>query len=624
MDPNVLLVQKGRCVSVPFAEIDPMRVRGKAAIFTGMIAVAASLGTFLPANANERVTCSSSAQRTTCRIDEPVVTRRLSTYPQITFKPRDRVTVQAGGCVQTGGAGQTWKRYVNPSGPNSDRLYHGLIQIPGVQSDLVRISGVATHPVNVPATVDPHNAVLRLGYEDDDYGDNGYWGHDDGTENQCRAVGNAYIVLTIDHGVGDGPTSAAPFDLVFTATDANQFPLNPRWAWQRDHPGSFPNADSQCFSLPGVFSNTKCSTQSPSIDVPDGWNGFWCGQGAQHSIHGHVNWMPATWEGTIAWESHSNPGSDDDYNVNVVPPAAEGFTVSSDGHIHTEFDSDQTVDHFRTPWWNSFHDAVDRDDASARAMIDGKFAIVVGLAGLDCEHGCATELHPVYAVAIHVNDNPLDDTWAIFVRNWGNEGYCSQDDHPLDTSRLAFLIPRPSATTVKVDVASTFLTNSSDASGPFVSLVSGQGAIVEFGLPDPANGARINGELHLQWTVAAGAVAVSPMIAHTAAIHEMHAAAVALGPHLVETERRLATLEKQLPPDARQAMRAKLSHPRTFDEMTPKKLEGALPKPAHKVSARAVADPHKAQRDRERASAICSAFGRNIPGIPNACATVPP
>ena len=131
----------------------------------------------------------------------------------------------------------------------------------------------------------------------------------------------------------------------------------------------------------GIFSNPQCTTQAPSIDVPDGWNAFWCARGAEHSIHGHVNWMPATWQGMVSWDGHSTPGTDDDYNINIVPPGGEGLTVSNNGHIHTEFDSDETIDHFRTPWWNSFHDAVDRDDASARAMIDGKFAIVVGLAG---------------------------------------------------------------------------------------------------------------------------------------------------------------------------------------------------------------------------------------------------
>jgi hypothetical protein len=593
------------------------------AVMGWMITFAISVAAYLPASANERVSCSSSSSGMTCRIDEPTVTRRLSTYPQITFRPGDRVTVQAGGCVQTGGHGKTWKRYVNPSGSNSDRLYHGLIQIPGVHSDLVHIAGVVTQPVDIPVTVNPQNASLRLGYEDDGYSDNGYWGHDDGTENQCRGVGNAFVVLTIVHGAGGGTVSSAPFDLVFTAVDANGFPLNPKWAWQRDHPGSFPDADKQCFSLPGIFANSKCTTQSPSIDDPSGWNGFWCAEGAQHSIHGHVNWMPATWQGSVSWDGHSSPGTDDDYNINVVPPAGEGLTVSSEGHIHSEFDSDETIDHFRTPWWNSFHDAVDRDDASARAMIDGKFAIVVGLAGLDCEHGCATELHPVYALAIHVNDNPLDDTWAMFVRNWGNEGYCSQYQHLLDTNRIAFLIPRASATEVRVNAASTFLTNNNQAAGPFVSFVSGQGAIVEFRLPDPGQQARINGELHLQWTIPPGAsVAVAPSAVAPRAVP---AAAAAPGIPAVpdEVEKRLENLHKQLPPNTVQAMKAKLARTPSFDQLAPAKLQTASPKPTSRAVARAVADPVKAQRDLERAKATCAAFGGNVPGRPSVCATVP-
>ena len=581
-------------------------------------------------NANERVSCSSpTATRITCRIDEPTVTRRLTSYPQITFLAGDTVTVQAGGCVQTGGVGKTWKRYVNPSGSNSDRLYHGLIQIPGVNSDLVRIAGVITHPVVVPATIDPNNPNLRLGYEDDDYSDNGYSGHDDGTENQCQNVGDAFVALTIDrpgtHTGGNG--TPAPFDLVFTATDSNDFPLNPKWGWQQLHPGALPNADTQCFTLPGIFANAACTTQSPSLDNPDGWNATWCGLGAQHSIHGHVNWMPATWQGTIAWDGHSTPGTDDDYNINVVPPAGEGLTVSSEGHIHTEFDSDETIDHFRTPWWQSFHDAVDKDDASARAMIDGKFAIITGLTGLDCEHGCATELHPVYGIAIHIDDDPLDDTWAIFVRNWGDEGYCSQDDHPLDTAGLTFFIPRAAASAVKLNTASTFLTNSSDASGPSVSLVAGQGAMVAFGLPDPTKKARINGELHLQWATTPGTrtvVAVSrvPVNENRASV-VIVAAPPLLIPPAPEVEVRMSEMQAQLAEPMRQALAAKLARPKSFDELAPKPLTAAPPKPTRRAAVRALPDEDKAKRDVLRAQAICAAFGRNMPSVPNACAAVP-
>ncbi len=591
-------------------------------ILGGLVAVGLSLPTSRPAHANEQVSCSNTATGKMCRITEPNVTRRLSSYPQIAFIPGDSVTVDAGGCVQTGGAGKTWKRYVNPSGPNSDRLYHGLIQIPGVHSDLVRIAGVVGRTVTVPPTINPQNAFLRLGYEDDGYSDNGYWGHDDGTENQCRGVGNAYVTLTIAHPpVPLPPPAPAPFDLVWspTTTDANGFPLNPKWGWQHDHPGSFPNADTQCFSLPGNFSNPKCTTQSPSIDDPSGWNAVWCAEGAQHSIHGHVNWMPATWQGAVFWDSHSAPGTDDDYNINIVPPSGEGLTVSSGGHIHSEFDSDETIDHFHTPWWNSFHTAVDRDDASARAMIDGKFGIVIGLTGLDCEHGCATELHPVYGLAIHVNDNPQDDTWAIFVRNWGNEGYCSQAQHYLDSNRVAFSLPHAGATAVQRNTATSFLTNSNETAGPLVSLIPGQGATVEFQLPNPEKQARINGELHLRWTVAQIA---GPAVARGTVAVNLPAATATPQPE--EVEKRIAEMEKQLSPEARQAIAAKVRPTPSLDELTPKPLSpGSVVRLAHPPAVRAAADPKKAQRDQERAKAMCAAFGGNIPGMPNACANVP-
>ncbi len=70
------------------------------------IAIVTALGAAQPARANERVTCSTpSPQRMTCRIDEPNVTRPISTYPQITFRSRDRVTVckPAAACKQAGG-----------------------------------------------------------------------------------------------------------------------------------------------------------------------------------------------------------------------------------------------------------------------------------------------------------------------------------------------------------------------------------------------------------------------------------------------------------------------------------------------------------------------------------------
>jgi hypothetical protein len=69
---------------------------------------------------------------------------------------------------------------------------------PTVQG-LVRIQDVIGKEYVVPSLKDdsPESFNLRLGYEDDDYGDNGYWGHDDGTEDQCQRSVNAWVRITV-------------------------------------------------------------------------------------------------------------------------------------------------------------------------------------------------------------------------------------------------------------------------------------------------------------------------------------------------------------------------------------------------------------------------------------------
>lgn len=148
-------------------------------------------------------------------INEPTLDRGVSEYPYIHFRPGDIVWITAGGCDQTGGKGKTWKRYVDPQGPNSDRFYHGMIGIPRVietaGGGMVRISYVAVQPtgpgewrgvVTIPSYLpDVYNLFLRLGFEDDHYEDNGYWGRDgdDGTGDQCRGLPNAFVRVEIFH-----------------------------------------------------------------------------------------------------------------------------------------------------------------------------------------------------------------------------------------------------------------------------------------------------------------------------------------------------------------------------------------------------------------------------------------
>jgi hypothetical protein len=176
-------------------------------------------------------------------IRQPAVTAPVHEYPDILFQAGDRIFLDAGGCVQTGGAGKTWKRYVDPSGEAADRLYHGLVFIPGVTPGLVRIGGVINRPLDVPVGMGPWPTLnLTLGYEDSDgdYADNGYWGHDDGTEDQCKDVGAAWVTIRIKHAVNAqqgtaNMTGVKDFDLKWDSSDPNGYPFNPRWYYASDN-----------------------------------------------------------------------------------------------------------------------------------------------------------------------------------------------------------------------------------------------------------------------------------------------------------------------------------------------------------------------------------------------------
>lgn len=136
------------------------------------------------------------------RIDRPGVNTPVTPVPQVQLRPGDVVSVStAGGCVQTGGSGKSWKRYVNPSGPRSDRYYHGLIQVPGVMSTPTRLADILGQSFVVPTSGMPPNPILLLGYEDDDFTDNGYWGRDPGTEDQCVGQPDAFVVIKISRKV---------------------------------------------------------------------------------------------------------------------------------------------------------------------------------------------------------------------------------------------------------------------------------------------------------------------------------------------------------------------------------------------------------------------------------------
>jgi hypothetical protein len=151
---------------------------------------------------------SDVASVSTCRVDQPNVTQPWTPVmggPDCALRPGDRLqVVQAGGCVNTGGSGNTTKLYVAPKDPDCRpcNTYFGTLAIPGTLEEGAGTpigELLASHQVIVVGSGVP-NPVLELGYVDNGYGDNGYWGMgDEGNCGQCRGQPNAYVVITITH-----------------------------------------------------------------------------------------------------------------------------------------------------------------------------------------------------------------------------------------------------------------------------------------------------------------------------------------------------------------------------------------------------------------------------------------
>jgi hypothetical protein len=485
-----------------------------------------------------------------CRINQPVVTQHETVYPMVVFAPGDIVDVTADGCVQTGGFGNTWKRYVNPSGADSARLYHGLVRIPTGTKDsaLVRINSVIGRHLQVTGTGVPVSQLkLHLGYEDDGYSDNGYYSHDDGTEDQCKNDpsqgkdgGPAHVTVTIYRGVSpDATGSRFDFDVVSSGLDSNGLPYNPLWSWQTrpENQGKIPDT-SMCHNfstrgstlgVPDEFMSpylADCTDQADmsTVDQPIELNATLCNYGTTpylgDTFAGHVNWFPLTIEGNAGWGDHSGypfPFGDDDYTFTYTSEGQSNpLSVNGRSGLHVEFDSDETIDNFTSDEWVAFHQAVDNDNARAKLLFGGH-TILTGMFGLDGEHGMKAELHPLYALATRrdgFENDPTDEVWLMFVRNQGDEGYCSSQIWDAGFEDYTFRLPwLPGMVSVDVNWDKTQFVGTDGTSGPTVSVLpppsQAAGVYVKFHLGpavrssyafDPgASIPFINGALHLIW-----------------------------------------------------------------------------------------------------------------------------
>ena len=255
------------------------------------------------------------------------------------------------------------------------------------------------------------------------------------------------------------------FDVASSDFDANVFPLNPQWGKQREQ-GMIPNPSESC---PIYSDNEDPNEWTRSPQYPNCTSYVVTFNGAV-PCGAHVNFMPVTYEGNVFWVEHRPPFLDDEYTLNVARSDQHLYDSIANA-VHIEFDSDETVDNWDDThtWWDNFHhNAVDHTSEItnpdgthtivadgkqyASAMIDGSFVIVIGLLGLDANHDGKAELHPVYAMFVRLNSNDTrQSSWAFFVRNWGDEGFCGDNQEYLYTRQNTVKVKIPNVTAVTAD-----------------------------------------------------------------------------------------------------------------------------------------------------------------------------
>ena len=169
-------------------------------------------------------------------------------------------------------------------------------------------------------------------------------------------------------------------------------------------------------------------------------------------------------------------------------------------------------------------------------MIESKRAVVLGLVGLDSVHNIYSELHPVYGIAIEMEEKEttengvpvVDSKWIIFARDEGNEGGCSFKPHPLygpdhkPLETLKLLIPPPQGRDVTgagfLDGTSFYSNNGTEPDAAYYDSLfppdggvpyarNNKGVLLTFDLKGCREGAPspcaplIEGEINLRWKV---------------------------------------------------------------------------------------------------------------------------
>jgi len=477
------------------------------------------------------------------------------------------------------------------------------------------------------------------------------------------------------------PGDAVRFDFNMDfvgGTDANGLPLNPQWRFERDHPGELPTTAS-CHEFSKVVQAgagsvwvpdlADCTNQTDlsMIDQPQGFTRAICNAGAGDNIAGHVNWFPVTLDGgKIAFETSNDNNIDNDYTASF---SFSNLGVNNNHSIHLEFNAFETVENFQTRSWVDFrssvktffsdlfklaqllanpffHDtaavrraqeALADEMAAVRQRFDGD-TIVTGMFGLDCEHGCKSELHPLYAMATrrdNFENSAEDESWLMFARNVGTEGFCSSKQWAAPFESYTFHLPwREGMTSVEVigGPQGTQFAGTPGTKGPFVSIVAPNpsvpppdrkaGVYVQFTLAPAEQKPLIEGTLHLRWTGTGGALGRAAAAPATAVQPQEHGSESAGADG---AEARVRTSMAGLSAEQRSTIAqeiARTAPPSTLRPLPPagpaRRLQVAPQVPAVSLSVRGDAGEavEKQQRDLTALRALCTSTGNAPAGLP--------
>jgi len=267
----------------------------------------------------------------------------------------------------------------------------------------------------------------------------------------------ALLVSLLGLACGAHPP-AAPLSLypapATAPRDPNGLLLNPAWwAWTAGTP---PDVDEICrfrVATGHLEQRTLMTTRGPCLspeerrlvtlsEAPTVLGlGLVCATNSRvGTVRGHINWFPVTATGQFRNAKFSGgAAADHDVTMNLAVPPPHALTtgnVREDDAYHLEYHVAETLARLPEPaeptLWHALRNALP-SAARLRAEAAGRFAIVTGLYGVDAVHSHLAELHPVYAMAVLMDTaaGGRRETWALMVRNRGNEGDCSAGQFPL-------------------------------------------------------------------------------------------------------------------------------------------------------------------------------------------------